>query len=136
MAVINEIIRVENDGSLSFGNYEKDVKQKIDDFDVNGDKYVVRTHKEVTRITKNSALLLETVPGSAIHNMKVSEKVTKFDAEGIGNTSFTLELESDTNYTVYVDDINIGRIKTSLAGKISFSAELSAKPQSIKIEKH
>lgn len=136
MAVINEIIRVEEDNSLSFGNYEVDAKQKIDDFDVNGDKYVVRTYKEVTRITKNSALLLETVPGSAIHNLKINEKATTFKAEGIGDTSFTLELESDTSYTVYVDDINIGKIKTSLAGKIAFSAELSDKPQSVRIEKH
>lgn len=136
MAVINEIIRVENDNSLSFGNYETDVKQKIDDFEVNGDMYVVRTYNKATRITKNSALLLETNPGSAIHNLKVTDKVVTFNAEGIGNTSFTLELEGETNYKVYVDDLNIGKIKSSLAGKLNFSAELSSNSQSVRIEKH
>lgn len=136
MAVVNEIIRVEADDSLSFGNYETDQKQKIDDFEVNGNIYQVRTYKEATRITKNSALLLETVPGSAIHNLKVGEKETTFNAEGIGDTQFTLELESDTHYTVFIDDVNIGKIKTSLAGKISFSVELNAKPQYVRIEKH
>lgn len=135
MAIVNEIIRIENDGTLSFGNYEVDEKQKVNDFDVNGDKYQVRTHKDVTRITKNSALLLETVPGSAIHNLKVSDKGTSFTAEGMGNTQFTLELENDTNYKVIIDDVNIGKIKSSVAGKLAFSAELSASGQSVKIEK-
>lgn len=136
MAIISEIIRVESDNTLSFGNYEAYDKQKADNFDVNGDIYQVRTHKDVTRITKNSALLLETVPGSVIHRLNVTDRVTTFKAEGIGNTQFTLELEADTNYTVYVDDVNLGKIKSSLAGKLSFSAELNKTPQAVKIEKH
>lgn len=135
MAIVNEIIRVESDNSLSFGNYEADKKQKVDDFDVNGDKYQVRTYKEVTRITKNSALLLETVPGTAIHNLKVADKETTFSAEGVGDTSFTLELEAGQEYKIIIDDVNIGKIKASLAGKLNFSAELDQKPHFIKIEK-
>lgn len=136
MAVINEIIRIESDNTLSFGNYEVAEKQKVNDFDVNGDIYEVRTHKEVTRIIKNSALLLETVPGSVILGLSVADKETAFKAEGIGNTQFTLELEPETTYKIYVDDVNVDRIKTSLTGKLSFSAELNSVPQSIKIEKN
>ena len=136
MAIISEIIRIEKDNTLSFGNYEVIDKQKIDDFEFDGNNYQVRTHKEVTRITKNTTLLLETVPGTAIHNFKSDENATAFSAEGIGNTQFTLELEGETNYTVYVDDVNLGTFKTSVVGKISFSAELNRQEQSVKIEKH
>lgn len=136
MAIVKEVIRIESDNTLSFGNYEADAKLKVDDFEVSGDLYQVRTHKDVTRITKNSALLLETVPGAAVHNMKVTDKVTSFSADGIGNTQFTLELEPDANYKVIVDDVNIGKIKSSVSGKLIFSAELNANPQSVKIEKN
>ena len=33
MAVIKELIRKEDDGTLSFGNYEFDTKQKLSDFE-------------------------------------------------------------------------------------------------------
>lgn len=136
MSIINEIIRLEADNTISFGNYMVAEKQKIQDFDVNGDIYKVRTHNEVTRLSKNTKLLLETVPGATIHNFNVGEKLITFMAEGNGSTQITLELESDTNYTVYVDDVNIGKIDSKMSGKINFSVELTSNPQSVRIEKH
>lgn len=136
MSVINENIRIEENGTISFGNYEVETKQKVDDYKVGGDLYTLRTHKQVTRIEKNSKLLIETVPGATVHNMSVGEGVTTFTIEGMGDTQITLELESATEYTIYVDDVNLGKIKTNVAGKINFSAELNAQPKSVKIEKH
>ncbi len=136
MAVINENIRIEGNGTISFGNYEVETKQKVDNFDVNGDLYTLRTHNAVTRIEKNSKLLIETVPGAAVHNMSVSPEITTFSVEGKGDTQFTLELESDTEYTIYIDDVNLGKIKTNISGKINFSAELNNNPKDVKIEKH
>ena len=136
MAVINENIRVESNNTISFGNYEAEKKQKVDDYKVGGDLYTLRTYKDVTRLEKNSKLLIETVPGAAVHNFALGEDTLTFDIEGIEDTSITLELESSTEYTVYVDDVNLGKIKSNIAGKISFSAELDAKPKSVKIEKH
>ena len=43
MAVIKELIRKENNGSISFGNYELPQKTKLADFEVNGDLYKVKT---------------------------------------------------------------------------------------------
>ena len=43
MAVIKELIRKESDGTLSFGNYEFDTKQKLSDFEYEGDLYKVKT---------------------------------------------------------------------------------------------
>lgn len=39
MAVVNEIIRVEENGALSFGNYELQEKTKVVDFEVEGRFY-------------------------------------------------------------------------------------------------
>lgn len=136
MAIIDDAIRLEQDGTISFGNYLADAKIKVENFEVNGDIYKIRTHKDVTRLSKNTLLLLETVPGATVHNLSVNEKLTTFSVEGKGGTQITLELESDTNYSIYVDDVNIGKIKTSISGKISFSVDLNERPQSIKIEKH
>ena len=55
---------------------------------------------------------------------------------GNGGTQVTLELEPGFHYSVYVDDVNLGKIKANLSGKINFSVELSERPQDIKIEKH
>lgn len=40
------------------------------------------------------------------------------------DAQFTLELEADTEYVVYLDDVNVGDMKTNLSGKLSVSAEL------------
>ncbi|GHU51108.1 hypothetical protein AGMMS49975_03570 [Clostridia bacterium] len=135
MSVIAEIIRVEESGDISFGNYSVSDKQKVNDFDVRGDLYKVKTHNEITRLEKNSKLLLETVPGAAIHNFHLREKYVKFLAEGKGDTQLTLELESEQEYKIIVDDVNVGRAKSSHSGKLIFSAELTETPQKIKIEK-
>ena len=47
-----------------------------------------------------------------------------------------LNLNRGFHYSVYVDDVNLGKIKANLSGKINFSVELSERPQDVKIEKH
>lgn len=136
MAVINEIICTEADGSLSFGNYEVAEKQKAEGFKVGNDEYKVRTHKDVTRLSKNGNLVLETVPGATVHSLKVGDRVTTFDIEGKGSTMVTLELIPDSTYSIYVDDVNIDKVNTNMAGKISFSVELDSNDKAVRIEKH
>ena len=53
MAEIRELIQVESNGTLSFGNYTLDVKAKLDNFMVNGDSYRIKTFKEITRLKCN-----------------------------------------------------------------------------------
>ena len=135
MSVIKEAIVLNDDNTLSFGNYQLADKQKVE-FEANGNLYKVRTHKDVTRLSKNTQLLLETVPGATVHHLKVTDKEVTFSIEGSGGTQITLELENDSHYTIYIDDVSIGNIATNFAGKISFGMELSDKEQSVKIEKH
>ena len=48
MSVIEELIRKDTDGTLSFGNYLLDTKTKKSDFEYEGATYKIRTFKEIT----------------------------------------------------------------------------------------
>ena len=136
MSIIKEGIILNEDKTLSFGNYEVTEKIKVKDFNVDGNIYKIRTHNEVTRLSKNGNLLLETVPCATIHNLRRKEKEATFLAEGLGDTLITIELEPNTNYSLFINDVNIDKIKTNLSGKINFSTTLSKEAQQIKVEKH
>ena len=49
-----------------------------------------------------------------------------FETEAADDLQITLEVEPEKEYKVYVNDTNIGKLKSSLSGKISFSIELDA----------
>ena len=134
MSVIDEIIKIK-DNCLCFGNYLVSEKQKIDNFEFNGDKYRVRTHKTVTRFEKNDKMVLETVPGATIHKFKADDDKISFEAEGFDSTQITLELEPNQNYKLEVDNILLTTSKTNAFGKFSFSLNLDSVPKSVLIEK-
>ncbi|MCQ2527358.1 MAG: endosialidase, partial [Lachnospiraceae bacterium] len=73
MAVINELLRVEADGSISFGNYELAKKSKVEDFPFNGDLLKVKTFNEITKLEKNGLFVYESVPGTTVTNFKETE---------------------------------------------------------------
>ena len=68
----------------------------------------------------------ESVPGTAVENFKADEDTVSFRVSGTKDAQFTLELEADSEYKVYMDDVNVGDMKTNLSGKLSVSAELEA----------
>lgn len=125
MAVVKELIRKEEDGTLSFGNYEFDTKQKLSDFEYEGDLYKVKTFKEITKLEKNGLFVYESVPGTAVTQMKATDREMKFLVECIEDTSITLELEPEAEYKVYIDDTSCGKMKTNLGGKLVLSLEMS-----------
>ena len=129
MAVIKELICKENDGTLSFGNFEFDTKQKKSDFEYEGDLYKVKTFKEITKLEKNGLFVYESVPGTVVTEMKNTDSEMSFMVEGWEDSSITVELEPDTEYKVFVDGTNIGKMKSNLAGKISVSIEVEPEKQ-------
>ena len=129
MAVIKELIRKENDGTLSFGNFEFDTKQKKSDFEYEGDLYKVKTFKEITKLEKNGLFVYESVPGTVVTEMKNTDSEMSSMVEGWEDSSITVELEPDTEYKVFVDGTNIGKMKSNLAGKISISIEVEPEKQ-------
>ncbi|EGG81480.1 hypothetical protein HMPREF9477_01607 [Lachnospiraceae bacterium 2_1_46FAA] len=134
MAAVKELLRVEEDGTLSFGDYTLDKKTKLEDVEFQGDLYKVKTFAEITKLERNGMFLYESVPGTAVEHLKVTEDTVSFSVSGRQDVQFTLEMEADTEYTVYMDDTNVGRMKTNLSGKLSISAELNENvPVEIKV---
>ena len=136
MSVVEELIREEGDGSLSFGNYELDAKTKKADFPYDGASYKIKTFKEITRLERNGAMVYESVPGSTVTNFKGDTTSLSFDVEAPGDISFTVELEPDSVYRMDVDGESSGSVQTNLAGKLNASIELDAgKPVKVEISK-
>lgn len=123
MPIIEELIRREEDGSISFGNYTLSTKSKVSDFEVNGDLYKVKTFKEITKLEKNGSFVYESVPGTAVMNFSVTEDIVKFSVESDNDSQITVELEPETEYTIFIDSQNAGCMKTNLGGKLVLSVE-------------
>ena len=126
MAAVKELLKAETDGTLSFGDYTLASKTKLDGFDFQGDVYKVKTFAEITKLEKNGMFVYESVPGTAVEKFKASEDVVSFEVSGEQDAQFTLELEADTEYVVYMDGVNVGDMKTNLSGKLSVSADLTS----------
>ena len=131
MAVIEELIREEGNGTISFGNYTLKEKSKVSDFEHGGDLYKVKTFKEITKLEKNGLFVYESVPGTAVENLSITDREVSFAVEGYEDTQLTLELEAEKEYKVYIDDINIGKMKTNLGGKLVLSVELNSCQRSV-----
>ena len=124
MAVIEELIRKDENGAISFGNYKLDTKTKVSDFEVNGDLYKVKTFEEITKLEKNGMFVYESVPGTAVHGFKVAENTVSFTVESDKEPQITVELEPETEYTIFIDGMNAGTMKTNLGGKLVLSVEV------------
>ena len=98
MSVINDLINIESD-SLDFGNYELATKTKKDGIEYKGDIYKIKTFNEITKLEKNGMFVYESVPGTAVHGFRSSDKI-------------------------HIDDIYVGKNKTNLGGKLSISVDL------------
>jgi hypothetical protein len=134
MSIINEIIRLEEDGGISFGDYESKEKRKAG-LDADGSHFQVKTHDEVTRLEKNGMLLLETVPGAAVHGMVTAADEISFALEGFEDTRITIELEPDQMYRVLINGTNIGNVRSNMAGKVIFSLELDETRQKVEVKR-
>ena len=126
MAVISELIRLESDGTVSFGDYSLDSKSKLDNVKYQGDIYKVKTFKEITKLERNGMFVYESVPGTAVGHFKATEQGVTFDVTGEEDAQITLELEPETDYDITVGGVDAGSMKTNLGGKLSLSVELDA----------
>ena len=135
MAVIEELIRLEDNGSISFGNYLMDEKKKVLDFEVCGNLYKVKTYKDITKLEKNGKMLFESVPGATVHNFTMNERNIDFNVESTEDVQITMELEPEQEYKLIVDDMLVGKMESNIAGKINFSVELGNNTADVKIEK-
>ena len=128
-------ITVEAAGGLTFGNYTTKDKIKINDFEHMGNIYSLRSHNEVTRLEKNSEMLIETVPGAAISNFILDDTSCSFDITGSGGAQITLSLAPETAYHLRVTGQVSEEITANRSGKLSFSADLSTESKKVILEK-
>ena len=126
MATVKELLRAENDGTLSFGDYTLPIKTKKDNFEFEGDIYKVKTFAEITKLEKNGMFVYESVPGSTVENFKETDAEVTFTVSAPEDVQFTLELEPESEYEVLIDGESAGKMNTNLSGKLSVSVELSA----------
>lgn len=129
MSVVKELIRTEENGTISFGNYELTKKSKVSDFEHDGDMYKVKTYDEITKLERNGMFVYESVPGTAVLNLDAEENKMSFTVEGPQDAQITVELEEDAQYKIVIDGAEAGQMKTNLGGKLSFSVELEQAEQ-------
>ncbi len=136
MPVIEELIRTEEDGTISFGNYKLGAKSKLQDFEHKGDLYKVKTFYEITKLERNGMFVYESVPGTSVENFAVSNDGVDFKVESDKDAQLTIQLAEDTLYEVYVDESAVGSMRTNMSGKLSVSVELNeGTPVAVKIRK-
>ena len=126
MAAVKELLRAENDGTLSFGDYTLAAKTKKDNFEFEGDIYKVKTFAEITKLEKNGMFVYESVPGSAVEHFRETGTEVEFTVSAEGDVQFTLELEPESEYEVFISGESAGRMNTNLSRKLSVTAELAA----------
>ena len=127
MATVKELLRAENDGTLSFGDYTLASKTKKDGFEFKGDLYKVKTFAEITKLEKNGMFVYESVPGSTVENFKETDTEVEFTVSAPEDVQFTLELEPESEYEVFIAGESAGKMGTNLSGKLSVSVKTEGK---------
>lgn len=125
MAIVAELLRMEKDGAVSFGNHKLAEKNKKEEA-LGADSYKVKTYQAMTKLEKNDMFLYESVPGTSVLSFLETEKGVEFVAEGDEDAQLTVGLKDDTEYEVFVGGKTIGKMRTGLGGKLSLSVELAA----------
>lgn len=131
---VSELIRSEQDGSLSFGNHELDEKAKLEDYKYGGNLMKVKTYKPMTKLEKNGMFLYESVPGTSVYHFNETDKGVSFEVEGNEDAQITVGLQEDVDYEVIVGGVSAGKMKTGMGGKLSFNVELSGEPVSVELK--
>lgn len=132
---VDQLIRIESDGSLSFGNHLLDDKSKLEDFKYGGDLMKVKTYKPMTKLERNGLFVYESVPGTSVYNFTLNENGVEFSVEGSEDAQITVGLEEDAQYEVIVAGNDAGVMKTNMGGKLSFGVELENDKVTVSIKK-
>lgn len=136
MAEMKELIQVEANGTISFGDYTLETKAKLNNFNVEGNIYKVKTYKDITKLECNDIFVYESVPGTAVTNFAKTEDLVTFKVVGLADVQITLGLEPETEYEIWVNEESVGVMSTNLGGKLSLSVDIvDAQAVSISVKK-
>lgn len=129
------LICKEANGKISFGDYSLETKTKQSGFEHEGDVYKVKTFKEITKLEKNDLFVYESVPGTSVKDFVFNASGMEFEVEGENDSQITVELESDTEYEVFLNKESHGKMKTNFGGKLNISIEFEKGPVQVEIKK-
>jgi len=121
---MSDIIFVNGDNTLGFGDYTLAEKTKFDNFAFGGDTYQVKSFKDFTKLEKNENLVYESIPGTTVAAFAATEHGVSAKLTGNGETSVTFELKPETFYKVFVDKVEKELVNSGIAGKVSISVDL------------
>ena len=124
MSAVKELIRAEENGTLSFGDYTLDKKAKLDGFEFQGNLYKVKTFAGITKLERDGMFVYESVPGTAVGEFRATAEGLGFKVSGVKDAQITVGLEAESEYTVCMGENCMSDIKTNLSGKLSVSVEL------------
>lgn len=125
MAVVEQLLCSENDGTISFGNHVLEEKAKLEDFNHGGDIYKVKTFKAMTKLGKNGMFLYESVPGTSVNHFQETEKGLEFFVQGDDEAQIIVGLEDNTEYEVFINDESVGIMNTGVSGKLNVSVDFT-----------
>ncbi len=135
MAAVEQLLRLEDNGTISFGNHTLTTKAKVEDFPCGGDLLKVKTYNAMTKLEKNGMFLYESVPGTSVMQFLEKENGVEFNVEGAEDAQITVGLKDETEYEVWVGGSNVGKMSTGLGGKLNLSVELAGAGEvAVKIE--
>lgn len=124
MPGIESLIQVEQDETISFGNYSLNEKSKKQDFEHQGDLYKVKTFYEITKLERNGMFVYESVPGTTVSNFTETDEGITCSLEGYKASQVTVQLEENTAYKIYEDGEVTGEITTNISGKLGINIDL------------
>ncbi|MBQ3104984.1 MAG: endosialidase [Lachnospiraceae bacterium] len=123
MAAVEELIRIEADGALSFGNHRLQEKAKLEGVKYHGDFLKVKTYKTMTKLEKNGMFVYESVPGTSVNDFKETETGIRFTVEGEEDAQLTIGLEAQAEYEVKINGESIGTMPTNVSGKLNVGVD-------------
>ena len=134
MSVVKELIKADGN-MLSFGDYTLAEKTKKDGFVFEGASFKVKTFKEITKLEKDGVFFYESVPGTAVLDLKAETNQISFSVEGPEDAEITVGVEEEATYVIIVGGVAVGEMKANLGGKLTFSVELSGEPVQVVLKK-
>ena len=78
--------------------------------------YKVKTYKEITKLERNGMFVYESVPGTSVFHLQQDGTAMSFEVQGFEDSQITVELEAETEYQVFIDDVSTGTMTTNLGG--------------------
>ena len=90
---------------------------------------------EITKLEKNGSMVYESVPGTAVNEFSYNDGDVEFKVEADVDSQITLELESNAEYTLFINGVNAGKMKSNLSGKLTLSIEAADGQTTVKIVK-